>query len=70
MKPMEWYKTNFGGGEFVLFPDGRISVPDWAVKFLIDKTGIKSKKRRIQQKVVKAEIQKLLRASNVGEDEK
>lgn len=41
--------------------NGSVQLPDWAWKALLKRSGIRSKKYRIQKKAVKREFCKLLR---------
>jgi hypothetical protein len=57
----ENFKQRHGDGEFTVHPDGKIDVPTWLAAMLIHLSGIRSKKSRIQKKVVKLEVIRLLR---------
>ena len=64
MKSLEWYKQKYksldGKDELVLLPNGAIEVPHWLVMYLVHKEGLRSKKKRILNKMVKKEINKAL----------
>jgi hypothetical protein len=58
---MSRFKTIYGDGTVELL-NGRIfSVPNWLGAMMIHLSGVRSKKKRIQKKVVKREFQNLLR---------
>ena len=58
------YKSLYGeDGEFKISEDGRVFVPTWFLMLVIHRSGVKSRKIRILKKVVKKEINKLLKDS-------
>ncbi len=46
------YKALYGGGE-IEYDGGALSFPHWAVRLFMDMSGVRSKKRRIQKKVLR-----------------
>lgn len=63
MKSIEWYKETYGvegENEFIL--KGKILVvPYWCVRLLLTRVGLKSKKSRIVNKVLKRHIRKAIK---------
>lgn len=62
----EKFKQQHGDGEFIMHPDGKIDVPNWLAAMLLHLSGIRSKKRRIQKKVIHREVVGLLRRAAAG----
>lgn len=62
----EKFKQQYGGGEFVMHPDGRVDLPMWLAAMLLHLSGIRSKKKRIQKKVIQREVIGLLRRASAG----
>jgi hypothetical protein len=56
----EKFKAQYGGGEFVMRPDGQVELPMWLAAMLLHLSGIRSKKRRIQKKVISREVARLI----------
>lgn len=56
----EKFKAQYGGGEFVMRPDGQVELPMWLAAMLLHLSGIRSKKRRIQKKVISREVTRLI----------
>lgn len=68
MKSIEWYRNNYvdprGVQTLHISADGnRLIVPLWLIVYILKKTGLKSKKKRIVKKVLKKEIEKLIESS-------
>ena len=59
---VENFKAKYGEGEVQATSNG-FSLPVWLVLMLLHLSGIKSKKRRVQKKIVKEQFNKLLEAS-------
>lgn len=57
---MEKFKEIHGGGKFGMRPDGQIELPMWLAAMLLHLSGIRSKKRRIQKKVISREVNRLI----------
>jgi len=57
---VEKFKAQYGGGEMVVHPNGGIELPMWLAAMLLHLSGIRSKKRRIQKKVINREVIGLL----------
>lgn len=62
----EKFKEKHGDGEFLMYPDGKIDVPTWLAAMLLHLSGIRSKKSRIQKKVIKREVIGLLKRAAAG----
>lgn len=60
MKSIEWYKETYGGGEVEVTGSNILTIPGWLVRYLLDMPGLKSKKTRIQKKVLKREVMRAL----------
>lgn len=60
MKSFEWYKEKYGDGVVEFTSNNTLSIPGWLVRYLLDMTGLKSKKTRIQKKVLKREVMRAL----------
>lgn len=64
MDKIERYKqmhpAKDGINELVVESSGKVHMPIWLVRLLIDASGLKSKKQRIIKKVLKRQLQKLL----------
>lgn len=56
----EKFKAQYGSGEFVMRPDGQVELPMWLAAMLLHLSGIRSKKRRIQKKVISREVARLI----------
>lgn len=56
----EKFKAQYGGGELVVHPNGGIELPMWLAAMLLHLSGIRSKKRRIQKKVINREVSRLI----------
>lgn len=54
------YPAKDGINELVVESSGKVHMPTWLVRLLIDTSGLKSKKQRIIKKVLKRQLQKLL----------
>lgn len=64
MKSLQWYKEKYPSDDLTFHynhQNGIISCPYYFVRFLIDKTGVKSKKFRIIKKVCQKEFNRLLK---------
>lgn len=59
-KKIEYYKKLYGDGEVKLLPNHRMEVPTWLVALLINKSGLKSRKKRLLKKRLKREIHKAI----------
>lgn len=57
----EKFKAIYGEGEFTLDSNGKATVPEWLMAMLLHLSGVRSKKRRIQKKVLKREVIGLLK---------
>jgi hypothetical protein len=62
----EKFKQLHGDGEFLMHPDGKIDLPMWLAAMLLHLSGIRSKKKRVQKKVIKREVIGLLRRAAAG----
>lgn len=60
MKSFEWYKDRYGDGQIEVTSSNTIDIPKWLVHYILDSVGLKSKKTRIQKKVLKREVNKAL----------
>lgn len=63
MKSVDWYKDRYGkdGDELRVDTFGRIDIPYYLVRMVIDLHGLKSKKRRIIMKKVKKFVHNAVR---------
>jgi hypothetical protein len=53
MKPLSWYKEHYPDNVNPKIQDGKVYLPLWVLKFYLDKSGLKSKKKRLMKKVLK-----------------
>lgn len=60
MKSFEWYKDRYGDGQIEVTSSNTIDIPKWLVHYILDSVGLKSKKTRIQKKVLKREVMRAL----------
>jgi len=62
MKSIEWYKEKYKSDsmDLVVHSDGRVEVPLWLGEYILRKCGLKSKKRRIINKVIKRELTEII----------
>jgi len=60
MKSIVWWKNKYGD-DTIEYLDGKIVIPNWFIQFLLNKIGLKSRKTRIVRKVLKREVNRLLR---------
>ena len=56
----EKFKAQYGGGEFVVRPNGQVELPMWLAAMLLHLSGVRSKKRRAQKKVINREVNRLI----------
>ena len=56
----QMYPTKDGYDELVVESSGKVYMPTWLIRLLIDASGLKSKKSRIIKKVLKRQLQILL----------
>lgn len=61
MKSLDWYKEKYPDTAEVEMIGNRIICPAWLTMFFLHKAGVKSKKFRIQKKVLKRELMRALR---------
>lgn len=54
------FKRTYGDGEFKIGESGQVELPLWLAAMLLHLSGIKSKKMRVQKKVIKREVNALL----------
>lgn len=59
-KYKEMYPAIDGNNELVIEASGKVHIPIWLTKLLIDTSGLKSKKKRIIKKVLKRNLIKLI----------
>lgn len=57
----EKFKAQYGRGEFKMRPDGQVELPMWLAAMLLHLSGIRSKKHRIQKKVIRREVSRLIK---------
>jgi hypothetical protein len=64
MNKVERYKqmhpVKNGINELVVESSGKVHMPTWLIRLLIDTSGLKSKKQRIIKKILKRQLQKLI----------
>lgn len=62
MKSIEWYKEKYKSDsmDLVIHSDGRVEVPLWLKEYILRKSGLKSKKRRIVKKVINRELTEII----------
>lgn len=56
----EKFKKQYGGEEFTVHPSGQVELPMWLAAMLLHLSGIRSKKRRVQKKVINREVNRLI----------
>lgn len=54
------YKMKYGDGEITCDDNGRVELPKWFCRFLLDHAGCKSKKSRQRNKIIKREFHKAI----------
>ena len=54
------FKKKYGEGELKVNSEGRVELPLWLAAMLLHLSGVRSKKSRIQKKVILRELTKLL----------
>jgi hypothetical protein len=57
---IERFKALYGDGDAEMTDDGRISLPEWLWRLLLHNSGIRSKRARIQKKVIKRETMRAI----------
>lgn len=63
MKSLEWYKEKYPDNNQAYIKDGRAFLPIYVLHYILDKSGIKSRKKRILKKVITREFNKILKDS-------
>ena len=53
-------KKTYGGEDDVIFKEDMVVIPKWLEMLVLHKSGLKTRKKRIVNKVLKREIDKLL----------
>lgn len=64
---VEKFKQQYGGGELIVHPSGQVELPMWLAAMLLHLSGIRSKKRRIQKKVINREVVGLLKRATAAQ---
>lgn len=59
-KYKQMYPSKDGKDELVIEASGKVHMPIWLIRLLIDTSGLKSKKKRIVKKVLKRNLIKLI----------
>lgn len=59
-KYKQLYPSENGLDDLILHQSGKVTVPNWLIRLLLDESGLKSKRKRIIKKVLKRQLQKLL----------
>ena len=50
-----------GNDNLIVDSNGKMVVPNWLIRYLVDSSGLKSKKKRIIKKVLKKQLIKILK---------
>jgi hypothetical protein len=57
---IDLYKKTYGGEDDVIFKEDMVVIPKWLEMLVLHRSGLKTRKKRIVNKVLKREIDKLL----------
>jgi hypothetical protein len=64
MKPFEWYKKKYPDARDIYIDTrGRVDLPLWAIYYLLDFAGLRSRKKRLVRKVLKRELTRAINAA-------
>jgi predicted proteasome-type protease len=61
-KYKKMYPSEANGNEnLVVDSNGKLIVPNWLIRYLVDSSGLKSKKKRLVKKVLKKQLIKIVK---------
>lgn len=63
MKSLDWYKEKYPDNNQLYVENGKAFIPIYLLYYILDKSGLKSRKKRILKKVITREFNKILKDS-------